>query len=308
MPRYKKLVDDPISAILFVSLCILWSFTWLMGKYQVNSGILPEIAVFYRFIPISIIMALIALFCGQSLKFNLRDCKILFIYSFCCCSVNFILFYYAAIYTITSISAIIFSFSIIIIALLKYFFVRSKEPIKAIIISSILGTAGLIFIMWQKIISFMGTNALIGALIGVIATFIYSIGSLFYERKKNILTIKPIPSFAIISVFGSIISFFVFLFHNLVSGEGFVFIPNFSKSFIFSYIYLIFSGFGVLMIMLLIKRIGAVKAAYVNLITPVVATLTSSIFEDYTILFSTVIGIALVFMSNYFAILTKEKT
>jgi drug/metabolite transporter (DMT)-like permease len=83
--------------------------------------------------------------------------------------------------------------------------------------------------------------------------------------------------------------------------------PQISIPFILSYVYLVISGLGILFMMMLIQRIGAVNASYINLITPVVAVFVSSIFEDYKLIPSTFIGLLFIIASNYIAIRSNSR-
>jgi drug/metabolite transporter (DMT)-like permease len=302
-----KINADKTTTMLFLSLCIIWGFTWISGKYQINAGILPEIAVSYRFLGVCIMMFFVAKFLKESLEITSKEIKILFPYFACCGSLNFIMFYYVANFMTTSISAIIFSFSIIIIALLKHYLKISNENIKVVLISSFIGVLGLLLVMFQKLNVALDKNLAIGVIIAFLATFLYSAGALYYERNRAKLSISSISSFFYVALFGVIISFFTGLINHFISGTKISLMPQISIPFILSYVYLVISGLGILFMMMLIQRIGAVNASYINLITPVVAVFVSSIFEDYKLIPSTFIGLLFIIASNYIAIRSNSR-
>lgn len=305
-PAYYNLREDKISLFLFITICVVWGFTWIMGKYQINSGILPELAVSYRLFPISLVMFIITKFMRKSIKITLKDFKILFIYAILCCFQNFILFYYAALYIITSISAIAFSFSIIIIAVLKKLLNISGEKLTPIFISALCGISGLIFVMLPQLKVSFTKDILVGISIAFSATFFYSAGAVYYENQKAHLNISHILSSAYVMLIGSFLSFSFTVIHSFIIKTPINFWPIIKPSFILSYIYLLVSGFSLIIIMILIKRIGAIKTAYTNLITPVIAILISSVLEDYKLGIYTVIGITLIISSNYMALYKKK--
>jgi drug/metabolite transporter (DMT)-like permease len=303
----KHLFEDKISLILFSILSTMWGFTWLMGKYQVHNNILPEIAVSYRLLGVSFLMFLILKFKKQSFKLQKSDFKTLFIFAIFCTSIHLIFFYYAAKFMITSISALVFSFLVILTALIKYFLKLTPERLMPIIISAVIGVLGLLFISFQKFYNIqVGIKLVIGICFAFVGTFLYSLGSVFYETKRASLKISPLPSFFYTSAFGAIISFLIAVIHSLLNGEALNLMPNISISFIFSYLYLVVSGFGVLITMILIQRIGAIQTSYTNFITPVIAIFVSAIFEDYQILPATIIGITLIILSNYIAFFKRK--
>ena len=305
--KIHNLLEDKISLILFSILSTMWGFTWLMGKYQVHNNILPEIAVSYRLLGVSILMFVILKFKKESFKLEKSDLKTLFIFAIFCTSIHLVCFYYAAKFMITSISALVFSFLVIFTALIKYFLKLTPERLTPIIISAVIGISGLLCISSQMFYNVhIGVKLIVGMCFAFIATFFYSLGSVFYETKRSGLKIAQLPSFFYTSLFGAIISFSLAIIHSLLSGEDVNLMPNISISFIFSYLYLVVSGFGVLITMILIQRIGAIQTSYTNFITPVIAIFVSAIFEDYQILPTTIIGIILIILSNYIAFFKRK--
>ena len=306
LSNYKNLKDDKLSLFLFILICVLWSFTWIAGKYQVNSGVGFEFLISYRFMAVALLMFIIIKVLRKSLKIKASEFKVLFIYSILGGSVHLILFYYAAFYMITSISAIIFSFSIILVGLMKHFFKISSEKLSIVMISGGIGIVGLILILSQKFTSGAEKSLWMGLLMASLGTLCYSAGSTFYDANKWKVSLDPLSSFFYVATLGSMVAFILGLIVTFAFDRPLIFVPNFSLSFVLSYIYLVFSGCGLLCFMMLITRIGAVKASYPNLITPVMAILVSSVFEDYKILLSTIIGIVLVLISNYIALFRKN--
>jgi drug/metabolite transporter (DMT)-like permease len=305
--KIHHLLEDKISLILFSILSTMWGFTWLMGKYQVHNNILPELAVSYRLLGVSILMFVILKFKKQSFKLQKADFKILFIFAIFCTSMHLVCFYYAAKFMITSISALVFSFLVIFTALIKYFLKLTPERLIPIIISAVIGISGLLCISLQKFYHVhVGMQLITGICLAFIGTLLYSLGSVFYETKRSGLKIAQFTSFFYTSAFGSIISFSFAIVHSLLNGEALNLIPNISISFIFSYFYLVVSGFGVLITMILIQRIGAIQTSYTNFITPIIAVFVSAVFEDYQVLPSTIIGIILIILSNYIAFFKRK--
>ena len=294
------LSDNFINRALFVGICLMWSFTWIAGKYQVESGLSPEFGVLYRFTGVGIISLICAFLLKRKLKTSKEELRIIFIYTCGCASFYMILLYYAAGYMITSISAIIFSFTIIIAGIIKHIFKLSSERIGVILSSFSIGIVGLFFIMLQKLHPEHSGNLKIGISLALLSTFIYSLGSLYYEKNKNKITLKPFAMFVYVAIFSMLICFCVGIVKSIILGKIISYKPDeFSFAFVFSYFYLVFSAFGIMLMAMLIKRVGVVKASFVNITTPVFAVLTSSVFENYHILNSTMFGIVLIVLSNY---------
>ena len=292
--------ENFINRALFTGICVMWSFTWLAGKYQVQNGLSQEFGVLYRFFGVGLVSLICSLIFKNKLKTSIEELKVIFIYTCGCASLYMILLYYAAGYMITSISAIIFSFTVIIAGIIKHILKISSEKIGIILLSFSIGIVGLFFIMIQKLHPESSKNLKIGILLAFLSTFIYSLGSLYYEKNKNKITLKPFAMFVYVALFSVLICFCVGVVKSIFIGKIISYKPNeLPLSFIISYFYLVFSAFGIMLMTILIKRVGVVKASFVNITTPVFAVLISSIFEDYQILHSTIFGILLIMISNY---------
>ena len=305
----KSLTDNQINAILFTTLSFLWSFTWFFGIFQIHNTLLPEIAAFYRFFFASLLIFSFCLFKGYKLIPSPKELKVLVIYSLFSSSINFILFYYAAFYIVTGLSAVIFSFSIILSTFIGRYCFKTKHSVDIKTILSILvGIVGL-FLLFFPQFKFVSSkfNLFIGAVLGGLATLSFSVGSTYFESKK--LSLKLPVSFCIFSFFGSLWCLFFGVIHiAFFKGSG-SFVPNFSYQFVLSFIYMSFisTGIGYLCFFILISRVGSVKASYTTIISPVLAVLTSALFEGYYFTKESFIGLLLIVCSKLLLFYGKKK-
>jgi drug/metabolite transporter (DMT)-like permease len=297
--------DSIINITLFTILSVTWGFTWLCGKWQINNVIIPEFAVFYRFIIASFTIFLYLLISKKykQLLISKKEFRIVFIYSAFAFSANFILFYYAALHFVTGFSAIVFSFSIILSYVIGNWFFDFQNKIgKKLYISAALGIVGLVCVMWPNLQNITNQSGVFqGLSLCLIATLSFVIGSVFYESKTKIIKSNFIIIFFWCLVVGAFWSLTFGIIHTLIDNREFVVIPVINKYFVITLLYLAIpsSALGYLCFTILIKRIGSVKASYSSLISPIIAIAMSSSFENYKIGIYTFIGVAFVTLSKF---------
>ena len=136
-----------------------------------------------------------------------------------------------------------------------------------------------------------------GILIGIIATFCASIGNMF-AYKNHTLHIPVMTFNAYGMLYGTLFSFII----ALISGENFTF--PMTPSFLYSLSYL--SLFGTVIAFwayqTLVGTIGAERAAYTSIISPVIAVLVSTLYEQTTFTLALFVGMILCFMGNLIAL------
>ena len=307
--RLSLLSEKQINLILFIGISITWSFTWFVGKWQVNNVIIPEVAACYRMMTMSFLVLIYCLVFKEKLKPTAYDLKTFFVYGLISCCLNFILFYYAATKMVTGVSAIVFSFSVLLNIFIGRLFGLKKDMNSKTIISGLIGIIGLILVLLPIIKNQKFDDSFcVGLVLAVVATFCFSIGSTFYESRSKI-SLSQTSGFVYFSFFGSFWCFLLAELHFLITGEVSNWVPNFSLPFVFSFIYMsVFSGaLGYLCLFALIKRIGSVNASYSAIVSPVLAIVTSAFFEDYKFTLAAFFGIVLVTCSKFVLLLNPRK-
>jgi drug/metabolite transporter (DMT)-like permease len=308
-----KLSDKQINAILFTTLSILWGFTWLAGKWQIHNTLMPEFAAMYRFLISSLSVLAFCLLQKYPMKITASELKIFTFYGFFSSCLNFIMFYYAALYFITGFSAVIYALSILFSIFIGRWFFGIQYELNWRTVSSIaLGIGGLVLVILPKIQHYPITASFFsGVFLALIATTSFSIGSVFFESKSKAGQISlNIPvSFFYFNFIGSIFCGLMGLVHCLMDNKPVYLIPNFDIPFILSFLYLsvISTSIGYMCFFALIKRIGTTKATYTTLISPVLAMLASSVFEEYKWTYLTFLGLAMI-VGSKLVLNTKPKS
>ena len=216
--------------------------------------------------------------------------------------VNYICAYFGTFYLASGLVCLIFSTLTLFTVLNGCVFF--KKPIRLpILIGAGVGIAGLSVIFSNEISSAdwsLESGVVKGFLWMLLATFFASIGMLlsgqFQARKMPL-----VQSNAFSMLYGSLI----LVFFIAVSDVSFSF--NTSYSYVISLVYLALIasviGFGVYL--KLVGNIGADKASYVNIFTPTIALLLSTLFENYEWSWVGLIGVLLIIIGNIIVLYAK---
>jgi drug/metabolite transporter (DMT)-like permease len=220
----------------------------------------------------------------------------------CLFSLNYILFYEAEKFVASGLVAATFTLVIYTNMLgLRIFY--GQPFARSILVGSLLGGLGICLLFLDSMMEFQThQDGVKGLLIGILATFLASGGNLIsvgFQRKK-------IPVIASTS-WGLLYGAFFTLILLLATGGTFVF--DASLSYLGALVYLSLFGtvFAFAAYLKLIGDIGADRAAYSNILTPVIALVLSSLFEGFHWHWWTVVGMFLCGAGNYWTLHRKPR-
>ena len=221
------------------------------------------------------------------------------VFLFC---VNYICAYFGTFYLASGLVCLIFS----TLTLFTVFngFIFFKIPIRfPILIGAVVGIAGLSIIFSNEISNTewsLDSGVVKGFIWMLMATFFASIGMLlsgqFQARKMPL-----VQSNAFSMLYGSII----LIVYISLSDVSFSF--DTSHSYVLSLIYLsvVASAIGFGVYLKLVGNIGADKASYVNIFTPTIALLLSTLFENYQWSLIGLMGVLLIIVGNIIVLYAK---
>jgi drug/metabolite transporter (DMT)-like permease len=137
----------------------------------------------------------------------------------------------------------------------------------------------------------------------LLATFFASIGMLI-SGQMQARKIPLIQSNAFSMLYGSLILI------TYISFSDISFSFSSSYSYVTSLIYLsvVASAIGFGVYLKLVGNIGADKASYVNIFTPTIALLLSTLFEDYIWSWTGLIGVVLIIFGNIIVLYAKPRS
>ena len=290
-----------MNALLYFVVLLAWGSSWFAISFQLGD-VAPQVSIVWRFLLASIILFIWCYFRGLKLSFPWRDHLSWLLLGFFLFCVNYICAYFGTFYLASGLVCLIFS----TLTLFTVFngFVFFKKPIRLpILIGAVVGIAGLSVIFSNEISSTdwsVESGVVKGFLWMLLATFFASIGMLlsgqFQARKMPL-----VQSNAFSMLYGSLI----LVSYITVSDVSFSF--NTSYSYVLSLVYLALIasviGFGVYL--KLVGNIGADKASYVNIFTPTIALLLSTLFENYEWSWVGLIGVLLIIIGNIIVLYAK---
>ncbi|MDC0492304.1 DMT family transporter [Candidatus Pseudothioglobus singularis] len=290
-----------MNALLYFVVLLAWGSSWFAISFQLGD-VAPQVSIVWRFLLASIILFIWCYFRGLKLSFPWRDHLSWLLLGFFLFCVNYICAYFGTFYLASGLVCLIFS----TLTLFTVFngFIFFKKPIRLpILIGAVVGIAGLSVIFSNEISSTdwsLESGVVKGFLWMLLATFFASIGMLlsgqFQARKMPL-----VQSNAFSMLYGSLI----LVSYITVSDASFSF--NTSYSYVISLVYLALIasviGFGVYL--KLVGNIGADKASYVNIFTPTIALLLSTLFENYEWSWVGLIGVLLIIFGNIIVLYAK---
>ncbi len=287
------------NGLLYLVVLLVWGSTWFAIKFQIDN-VSPLTSVFYRFILATAICGALVIARKASLKFTRRQHLWFAFQGFCLYSMNYILFYQSEKYIPSGLVAATFTLVIYLNMFGQQIFLKRKSS-SQVFLSALIGGLGITFLFWNQLVNFQTDQSGIhGLLLGIVATVFASGGNIISARNQS----EKIP---ILSnnfwsmLYGSIVTLALLL----ASGESLQ-IP-WTPTYLASLFYL--SLFGTVIAfqayLTLIGRIGPDRAAYANVMTPVIALMLSSVFEDFHWQWYTLLGALLCLLGNYFALRKK---
>ncbi|MEC7596116.1 MAG: DMT family transporter [Pseudomonadota bacterium] len=290
-----------MNVFLYFVVLIAWGSSWLGISFQLGD-VAPQVSIVWRFLMASLLLFLWCYFRGLRLSFPWRDHASWLLLGFFLFCINYICAYFGTFYLASGLICLIFS----TLTLFTVFngFIFFKKPIRLpILIGAVVGIAGLSIIFSNEISSAewsLSSGVVKGFLWMLLATFFASLGMLL-SGQLQARKMPLVQSNAFSMLYGSSI----LILYISLSDVSFSF--DTSYSYVLSLIYLAVVasviGFGVYL--KLVGNIGADKASYVNIFTPTIALLLSTLFENYQWNWIGVIGVLLIIVGNVIVLYAK---
>lgn len=290
-----------MNAALYFVVLLAWGSSWFAISFQLGD-VAPQVSIAWRFLLASFMLFIWCYARGLKLSFSWREHSNWLLLGFFLFCVNYICAYFGTFYLATGLVCLIFS----TLTLFTVFngFIFFKKPIRLpILFGAIVGILGLSIIFSNEITNTdwsLESGIVKGFLWMLLATFFASIGMLL-SGQMQARKMPLVQSNAFSMLYGSLIIV------TYVSLSDISFSFSTSYSYVISLIYLSIVasviGFGVYL--KLVGNIGADKASYVNIFTPTIALLLSTLFEKYQWSWTGLIGVALIIIGNIIVLYAK---
>ncbi len=282
--------------LLFITPTLIWGSTWYVIKFQVGD-VDPMFSVSYRFLLAGIIMLIVARIINLPLSFTKKEHSYILLQAILIFGVNYWLFYISELYLTSGLVGLIFSLLVVFNIFNARIFLKNKLEVK-VILGGILGLLGTALVFWDDLKDFsLEDGKIFGIALAIGGTLIASLGNITSARNTK----AGIPVISC-NAYGMTYGGLTMMLIALISGKDLSFAVT--TEYIASLAYLTIFGsiiaFGAYLT--LIGNIGAGKAAYVSLITPVIALLLSTFLEDYEWTAINISGVLFILIGNAIAL------
>ena len=288
-----------MNLFLYLSVALLWGSSWFAIKFQL--GLIPEsVSLAWRFFLASFILFIFCLTFKKKLKLPFYEIKHIAIQGILLFSLNYFFIYWGTNFITSGLVAILFSTVSVFVIFNGYFFFKKQIRVN-VLIGSLIGVIGLVCIFQMEFAKNINPKELVkGIILILIGTYFASLGMLYsglnQERKIPLVQSNTYGMF-----FGASLMLIVTIFskNEIIIDTSFPYL----SSLLFLAFFGSVLGFG--SYLTLLGKIGADKASYVNILTPVVALTLSTLFENYFWSLQNSLGFILVIVGN-FIILSKK--
>ncbi len=291
MPRPDR---APAPWILFLVPTFIWGTTWLAIKFQLG-GVAPEVSVAYRFALASLVLFGWCASQGLPLRYDLRthaDLAVMGVLQF---GVNYVLVYLAERQLTSGLVAVTFALLVVWnVAGARIFFGTPARP--AMVLGATLGLGGVTLMFWPEVSrlgELPGRGLGLGLTTAVLGSLFASAGNLWSQRfYRRGHAVAPTTAWAM--GYASV----AVALSSAIRGMRFSFEATWPYVASLAYLVLLGSVVAFLAYLTLLRRVGAGPAGYTAAVIPVVAMLTSTLFEGYRWTPVALLGMALVVAGN----------
>ena len=287
--------------ILYFIPTLIWGSTWYAIKFQLGT-VDPLVSVAYRFLLAGILLLAFCKISGKTLRFNIREHFLMLLLGISLFGFNYWFVYQAETLFTSGVVAVIFSLIIFFNIFFNALFLKGKIK-KEVFFAAILGVSGTVLLFNSEFseidLNSKSITGLFFCLAGITLASLGNILSAFKQKKK----IPVIQGNAFAMIYGSLVMFIViWLLEKPLNFET-------SISYSISLLYLAIFGSIVAFssYLKLLGEIGPDRAIYIALLTPVIAMIISTIYEDYKWQPGALAGIILLFAGNFLALRFKRQ-
>jgi drug/metabolite transporter (DMT)-like permease len=277
---------------LFVACVAIWGTTWLAIKFQLGV-VAPEASVGYRFLIASLLLFVYCRARRLPLRFSRRDHAWIALQGLLMFGASYVFVYYAEQHLPSGLVAVGYSASPLVnLAVSRVAF--GTRATAGVAVGGLMGVAGIALVFWPEISrAEAGAGALAGGALTAAGVLSSSIGNVFATRLDR-LGVNVWQKMAWGMAYGAAGCAAA----ALASGQGLSF--QWTPGYVLSLLYLAFLGsIGAFAAYLtLLARVGAARAGYVGVMTPIVALAISGIVERFSWGPLTLAGVAVAVAGN----------
>ncbi len=287
-----------MNVVFFLLILFFWSSSWIAIAWQ--AGDVPAlVSIFYRFVFAGILF-LAALRGSRRLQPSSPGDHLFFMLQglllFC---LNFVGFYLATRYIASGLVALVMSGAIVLNGInARLFF---GQPFgRKMAAATALGLCGLGVVFFRDVVVSLELDTLKGILLAALGTCSFSLGNMVSIRNsRNQIDLSTATAWAM--CYGALFTLV------LIRIMGFSMVWDSSLRYLGALAFLVLGASigGFTLYLRLLTRVGAARAAYVLVLTPVIALFISGVFEGYQWQMNNVYGLCLVMAGNMMVLKAK---
>lgn len=281
-----------LNIILYSFTVFIWGSTWFAITLQLNH-VDSILSVAYRFFLSSMILYIVLVVNKKNVSLRKENHALLLIQGITLYSGSYYLIYLASKYVTSGLIAVLFS-SVLIFNILNIGLFYRIPPQKKSIFGGFAGVLGIILVFYPEIASANMDSLLVGFVLSVGASYLASIGNIIVQHPA-LRNVPVTQANAYAMAYGAAFSMIIWL------GNGNIILKfSLELDYLLSLIYLSLIGsvlaFGCYITLIL--RMGADSAAYALILSPVIAVIISSLYENFDFNIINIIGILIVIIGN----------
>ena len=289
-----------MNVAFFVLILFFWSTSWIAIAWQ--AGDVPAlVSIFYRFVFAGILFLVTLRFCGRLQPSSRRDHLFFMLQGLLLFCLNFVGFYLATRYIASGLVAVVMSGAIVLNGINARLFFGQPFSRK-MAAATAFGLCGLGVVFFRDIVVTVDVNTIKGIVLAVLGTCSFSLGNMVSIRNsRNNIDLSTATAWAM--CYGSLFTLV------LIRIMGFSMVWDPSLRYVGALVFLVLGASiaGFSLYLRLLTRVGAARAAYVLVVTPVIALLISAAFEGYQWQMNNFYGLCLVMAGNIMLLRAKSE-
>jgi len=283
-------------AFLYALVVLIWGSTWAAITFQLGP-VAAEVSVAYRFAIAALLLFAFAGITRRDVRIPMHQYPLVIVQGALLFSANYFFVYYAAARVTTGLIAVIFSTIVLFNAFFERLFFGLPVE-RRLILGSLLGLAGVALLFWPEVAEFaLRDRAVSGVLMSLAAVLVASLGNMAaVVNTRHSLPVLAVNAHAM--AWGALSSAVA----ATVLGRQFDFSTE--PAYVWSLLYLAAFGSAIAFggYLVLIRRIGAARAAYSSVLFPLVALTISTVLEGYRWTTPAFAGMTLIMAGNWLAL------
>lgn len=284
------------TSLIYAIVVLIWGTTWFTIRFQLGV-VAPEISLVYRFALAAACVFVFARLTGAPLRLSWRDHRLVALQGATLFCLNYWMTYLSTQYLTSGLVAVLFT-SIIFFNIVNGRLILGTPIERRVLAAAAAGMLGVALLFLPEIRAAINNPLILhGAGLALAATYVASLGNM--AASRNTQAGLPVVT---VNAYGMAYGAIGLAAIAAIRGTPLAFDPRWP--YVTSLLYLSLAGtslaFGLYLV--LIKRIGASRAAYTSVLFPVVALAVSTLFEGYRWSLAAALGLAVLVAGNALAL------